>query len=114
MKRNFSISLNVRLRELRSKKTQLEIAKELGVNQQTYANWELGNRQPKLQDLTSIAFHFGVTTDWLLGLENNSQSIDFPDHRLNTKIMSLKKTATEAAISIDQLLDSIKKLEDVL
>lgn len=103
-----------RLRILRSDKTQTRIAKELGINQQTYANWELGNRQPKLQDLVSIAFHFGVSTDWLLGLEGSSNESDLPDSRLNSKIMNLKKTATEAAVSIDQLLDSIKKLEDVL
>jgi len=56
------------LKELRGNKTQAAIASELKTNQQTYARWELGDRQPKLQDLASIALHFGVSSDWLLGL----------------------------------------------
>jgi transcriptional regulator with XRE-family HTH domain len=62
------ISFSHRLKELRGSKTQSAIAAELQVNQQTYARWELGDRQPKLQDLASIALHFGVSADWLLGV----------------------------------------------
>lgn len=46
------------------------MAKKLNINQQTYARWELGDRQPKLQDLCAIALHFGVSADWLLGLSD--------------------------------------------
>lgn len=68
------ISFSSRLRELRGSKTQAVIANELNTNQQTYARWELGDRQPKLQDLASIALHFGVTSDWLLGISPASNS----------------------------------------
>lgn len=58
----------VRLKELRANRTQSEMARSLGINQQTYARWEIGDRQPKLQDLCALCLHFGVTADWILGL----------------------------------------------
>lgn len=60
--------LGERLCELRGKVTQSVFSDSIGVIQQTYAQWELGNRQPKLQELIRLAQHFGVSTDWLLGL----------------------------------------------
>ncbi len=68
MQTKFSVLLPSRLKALRGKKTQSAIAREIGINQQTYARWELGDRQPKLQDLSNIALHFGVSIDWLLGI----------------------------------------------
>ena len=44
------------------------MAAELGIPQQTYANWESGARQPKLNDLRELALHFEVSADFLLGL----------------------------------------------
>lgn len=56
------------LKGLRGVRSQSQIARELGVPQQTYANWENGSRQPKLDDLRKIALHFEVSADFLLGL----------------------------------------------
>lgn len=72
MQNNFVLQLSSRLKLLRACRTQAEMAKELGVNQQTYARWELGDRQPKLQDLCEIVLHFGVSADWLLGIKETS------------------------------------------
>lgn len=74
MQKEFSLELPRRLKELRSTRSQAKMAKELSINQQTYARWELGDRQPKLQDLCAIALHFGVTADWLLGLKKDNGS----------------------------------------
>ena len=65
-----SVKLPMRLLELRGASSQSAFAKNIGINQQTYSRWELGDRQPKLQDLASLALHFGVSTDWLLGLSS--------------------------------------------
>lgn len=67
MQRKLS-GLGARLCELRGDATQSVFSDSIGVVQQTYAQWELGNRQPKLQELIRLAQHFGVSTDWLLGL----------------------------------------------
>lgn len=68
------IFLSKRLRELRGNTQQAAFARSLGVFQQTYARWELGDRQPKLQELARLASHFGVSTDYLLGLSNQLDS----------------------------------------
>lgn len=67
-----------RLKALRIKKklTQGEAAKKMGINRTTYSNYEAGNREPDHGTLTKFAEYFGVSTDYLLGMEirDNSQT----------------------------------------
>ncbi len=58
-----------RLKELRTKakKTQTEMGKILGVNQRTYSQYELNNRQISLESLVKLADYYGVSADYLLG-----------------------------------------------
>lgn len=56
-----------RMRELRGKKSQIQIANELGISQRTYSNYESEQRQPAPDMLIKIANYFGVTVDYLLG-----------------------------------------------
>jgi transcriptional regulator with XRE-family HTH domain len=57
-----------RLKTLRGSRSQAEFANEMGIKQQTYANWENGQREPDIEKLLKIALHNGVTSDYLLGL----------------------------------------------
>lgn len=50
--------------------SQVELAKRLKVAKQTVSNWENDNIQPSIEMLVRLAKIFGVTTDYLLGLEN--------------------------------------------
>ena len=50
--------------------SQVELAKKLSVAKQTVSNWENDNIQPSIEMLVRLAKLFGVTTDYLLGLEN--------------------------------------------
>lgn len=50
--------------------SQVELAKRLGVAKQTVSNWENENIQPSIEMLIRISKLFGVTTDYLLGLDN--------------------------------------------
>lgn len=61
-----------RLKEIRIENgfTQQKIAEELGIKQQSYARYELGNGEPSLLTLIKIAKIFGVTTDYLLGISD--------------------------------------------
>ncbi len=72
--------LNQRIRELRTarKLNQVELAKLLGVSKQSVSNWENDNIQPSIEMLIKIAKLFGVSTDYLLGLED-VDSIDVTD-----------------------------------
>lgn len=50
--------------------SQVQLAKRLGAAKQTVSNWENDNIQPSIEMLVRLSKIFGVTTDYLLGLEN--------------------------------------------
>lgn len=50
--------------------SQVQLAKRLGTAKQTVSNWENDNIQPSIEMLVRLAKIFGVTTDYLLGLED--------------------------------------------
>ena len=64
--------LGVRIQELRIALgwSQVVLAKRLGVAKQTVSNWENGNIQPSIEMLVRLSKLFGVTTDYLLGLDD--------------------------------------------
>ena len=69
--------LNQRIRILRQARglSQVELARILGVTKQSVSNWENDNIQPSIEMLKKIAQTFGVSADYLLGLDD-SEYID--------------------------------------
>ncbi len=63
----------MRLKELRKKKkmTQLRLAMELNMNQNTISRYETGEHQADYQTLIRIADYFGVSIDYLLERTDN-------------------------------------------
>ena len=61
-----------RLKELRLEKnlTQTALAQETGISQAGIAKWETGDRNPSVDCLIILAKFFGVTIDYLVGLED--------------------------------------------
>ena len=61
-----------RLRELRQDKklSMKQLAKEINTTDAAISNWENGVNEPKISYIISIAKFFGVTSDYLLGLED--------------------------------------------
>lgn len=66
------IILGQRLKELREEKglTQKEIAEKFQIHSVTYLPYEKAQREPPLSLLADFAVFFGVSVDYLLGLEN--------------------------------------------
>ena len=66
------IILGERLKELREDKnlTQKQIAAVLNINSVTYLHYEKSQREPPLSLLADMANFYGVTVDYLLGLED--------------------------------------------
>ena len=60
------------LKKLRAEKgwSQAQLAKRLGVSSSIIAHYELGDRYPSLEALTELSRVMGVTTDFLLGLND--------------------------------------------
>lgn len=61
-----------KLKMLREEKelSQEQLAKILQVNQTTISTWELGKKLPDFINIVKISKFFGVTSDYLLGLED--------------------------------------------
>ena len=61
-----------RLKELRLEKElgQEGLAQELGLSHGIISLWENGLREPKMSNLILLAKYFGVTMDYLVGLED--------------------------------------------
>jgi transcriptional regulator with XRE-family HTH domain len=65
------VNLGERLRALRNERniTQTELSERIGVSKAMISSYELEQRQPSYVVLIKFSAYFGVTTDFLLGLE---------------------------------------------
>ncbi len=63
----------MRLKELRTKAkiSQLKLALDLGLNQNSISRYESGERQPDNKTLIAFADYFGVSVDYLLERTDN-------------------------------------------
>lgn len=67
----------MRLRELRKNKgvTQLKLAMDLGLNQNSISRYEKGEREADYQTLIAFADYFDTSIDYLLERTDNPQSL---------------------------------------
>ncbi len=63
----------MRLKELRKKKrlSQLKLAMDLNMTQNTISRYETGEREPGIAELIRIADYFHVSVDYLIGHSDN-------------------------------------------
>lgn len=64
--------ISKRIYELRKdmKLSQSELAKKVGATQKAIDFWEKGINEPKATYIINLANFFGVSTDYLLGIED--------------------------------------------
>lgn len=53
-----------------SEKNLRQLSKETGISTASLSDWSNGKVQPTAENIYIIAKYFGVTSDYLLGLEN--------------------------------------------
>lgn len=90
-----------RLKWLREKKrySQKEVAAEIGMKTVNgYQKIEMGERNPKLDVLISLAKLYSETTDFLLGLNGESSSLKEQRNKVMEYKMEFDKTKTEAEV----------------
>jgi len=77
----------MRLKELREQRgiSQTELANFLGVVRSTICQYEKGNRMPDSNILGKLADYFGVTVDYLLGREDDSERDEKPQLHIPDK-----------------------------
>lgn len=66
---------NLRVARVRKGLTQIDVANRLGISRSTYANYEVGSRDPDTATLGKIADLLNVTTDFLLGKDDVPQRV---------------------------------------
>ena len=66
----------MRIRDLREDRdlTQKEIAEYLHIKQNTYSQYENGQRQIPIDFLIALAKYYNTSTDYILGLTSNPKA----------------------------------------
>lgn len=67
--------LGTRLKELRGKITQEEVAEKIGVSRASYSHYENSRSEPDTVILNKLADYFKVSTDYLLGRTDDPSPI---------------------------------------
>lgn len=69
--------LGERLRTLRNKKkkTQQQVSEYIGITRPAYTAYEKGTRNPDYGILEKLATYFDVTTDYLLGISEDTEPV---------------------------------------
>lgn len=68
----FSLADRIKSLRERANLTQSEIARQLGISRSGVNAWEMGLSVPSTQYIVELAKKYGVSTDYLLGMENTS------------------------------------------
>ena len=68
----FSLADKIKLLRENSGLTQAGIARQLGISRSGVNAWEMGLSVPSTQYIVELAKTFGVSTDFLLGINNTS------------------------------------------
>ena len=63
----------MKLREIRKSRniSQLKLAMDLNMSQNTISRYETGEREPGINELIKIADYFHISVDYLLGRTDN-------------------------------------------
>lgn len=97
-----------RLKELRASKeiSQATLADHLGVSQQAVAKWETEKATPDPYMITKISSYFSVTTDYLLGRDEDSLKTSSKSHdpKLNLFFRTAEKLSEEELSEIQDLM----------
>ncbi len=73
------MKINLKIKQLRKelKITQTQLAKELGVTQVQICRWENQTFEPSYEQLMQLAIFFNVSADYLLGLVDERNNLNF-------------------------------------
>ena len=86
--------------------SQQAVADELGIPQQTYANYEVARARPSAAMLPEIAKLFGVSVDALLGLKNGTGKRG-PAPRLQQQIERLSRLPKAKQKFVMEMLEGV-------
>ena len=88
--------MTYRFREAREKAglSTLEVAKRIGVSQPAVTNWDNGTKSPSIDTLCKLADLYCVSTDYLLGRDEQVESIPRKEDVIATENAACLKRKT--------------------
>ncbi len=96
----------MRIKELREdkKESQQKLAMLLNVSQTMISRYELGQAYPDVEMLITLAEHFGVSVDYLIGVSDSKlpytkSNLSEPEQQILFMFKRLSKVQKEKAIS---------------
>lgn len=97
-----------RVKELREKKkiSMEQLATELGITKSRVNMWENSGTIPRGDLLIKLANFFGVTTDYLLG-NNDDRAVSLTDAKLNSLQRNLGKLNEEELCKAEGMLKAV-------
>lgn len=103
------MTIGTRLQTLRKERhlTQSDVAKALGISQQSYGRWETDKVKPSPTKLTQIATYFDVSTDYLLN--SDTEDVDLSEVELLFRTTSKGMTEAEQKIFKQELIEFMKQ-----
>ena len=108
-----------RISELRKEKklNMSEMAKEMGLPYTTYVGYEKGERELKSKMLQKFADHFGVSTDYILGITDEKTPTTESDGSVNdSPVDELEGYAKMlfTQLNISNKIEAINELQSLL
>lgn len=97
--------LGQRLKKLRGKRTQEEVAKHIGISRARYAHYENERSEPDIETLQKLADYFNVSIDFLLGRTNEP----FPTGHRGIYANILNDYIQKSGKSIEQIAKECKE-----
>lgn len=94
-----SLPSKLKLLRIESGKSQVELAKQLGITRSCLANYESGKRQPDNEMLVKIADSFQVLTDYLVS-RTDIRQLDLDAHEIKDSVR-LKYLAQNMGDALD-------------
>ncbi len=84
--------------------SQANLAKHMGLSQQSVAKWEAGQSTPTPDALAKLARLFGITTDYLLGVSDG-----IPTKRTQNTNIKYALWGGDADEISDEMLEDVKR-----
>ncbi len=104
---NFYMNFAEILKKLRynTGETQKVLSEKIGYSQSIISEWEKGTKEPTAQAIIALAKHYNLTTDYILGFDNNrDESFDKDEQLLINAYRAMspgKKKALFGMLDID-------------
>lgn len=102
---NVTTLFSTRLKKLRRKRNQNDVAKEIGISRGALSYYESGERRPDINILYALAKYYHVSSDYLLGLT------DVPVFNIEQQAIAKETGLSERSLSNLKLLTNTSHLK---